>query len=478
MELKKNVKNENGTNELEIGIDSAAYQAAVASVFKKNAKKYRVPGFRPGKAPRHLIEQMYGKDVFLYDAVNEMFPEVYADAVKEAGIEPVDRPEVEIVSCDETGVVLKAVVTVKPEVELGEYKGLKAEKKVHTVEDLTVDDEIERMRLRNARTITKEGAAEMGDVAVFDYEGFLDGTAFEGGKGENHSLELGSGQFIPGFEEQLVGHKAGEEFEIKVTFPEEYAASELAGKETTFKIKMHEVQSKELPEADDEFAKDVSEYDTLAELKDSIRKDLQDQMDRQAELAVENDLVSQVVDGMKVNIPDCMIRDEIDMRVNDFAYRMASQGLQLSRYLEYTNSTMEQFRDSFKEQAEKQVRMRLALEKIAKLEGIEVTDEEFEAEIKRLAEQYNVEPEKLRATAPAEEVKADLANNKAVDFIKANATIVEVEAKKAEAEAEETAAKEAAAETAEAAKTAEPAKKKTTRRTTKKTEAKKAETEE
>lgn len=433
MELKKNVKNENGTCELEFAIDAAAFNEAVSKVFKKTASKYKVAGFRPGKAPRNIIEQMYGKDVFTYDAINELFPANYESAVKEAGIDPVDRPEVDIVSADaENGVVLKAIVTVKPEVALGEYKGLKAEKTVHTVEAATVDAEIDRMRERNARIYSKEeGNAENGDTAVIDFEGFIDDVAFEGGKGEKYPLELGSGQFIPGFEEQVVGHAVGEEFDVVVPFPADYAAEELAGKTATFKIKLHEVKAKELPAADDEFAKDVSEYDTLAELRASIEKEMKEQLDRQSELEAENQLVDQVVTGMKAEIPECMIRDAIDDMVRDFEYRMESQGLKLENYLQYTQMTMEKFREGFKDQAEKQVKMRLALEKIVALENIEATEEEFEAEISRIAANYKLEAERVKAMIPTAEVKKDLAINKAIDFIKSNATITEVENKKA-----------------------------------------------
>ncbi|WP_312104299.1 trigger factor [Pygmaiobacter massiliensis] len=433
MELKKNVKNENGTCELEFAIDAAAFNEAVSKVFKKTASKYKVAGFRPGKAPRNIIEQMYGKDVFTYDAINELFPANYEAAVREAGIDPVDRPEVDIVSADaENGVVLKAIVTVKPEVALGEYKGLKAEKTVHTVEAATVDAEIDRMRERNARIYSKEeGNAENGDTAVIDFEGFIDDVAFEGGKGEKYPLELGSGQFIPGFEEQVVGHAVGEEFDVVVPFPADYAAEELAGKTATFKIKLHEVKAKELPAADDEFAKDVSEYDTLAELRASIEKEMKEQLDRQSELEAENQLVDQVVTGMKAEIPECMIRDAIDDMVRDFEYRMESQGLKLENYLQYTQMTMEKFREGFKDQAEKQVKMRLALEKIVALENIEATEEEFEAEISRIAANYKLEAERVKAMIPTAEVKKDLAINKAIDFIKSNATITEVENKKA-----------------------------------------------
>ncbi len=434
MELKKNEKLENSRVELEIAIDAATFGDAVSKAFKKNAGKFNIPGFRKGKAPRHLIEQMYGKDVFHYDAVNDLFPEVYEEAVKAAGIEPVDRPEAELVSTSlEDGALLKVTVTVTPDVELGEYKGLKATKTVHTVKADEVDAEISRMQQRNARTITREGKAEKGDIAVIDFEGFVDGVAFEGGKGENFSLALGSGQFIPGFEDQVVGHEAGEEFDITVTFPEEYQATELAGKEAVFKIKLHEVKTRELPVLDDEFAKDVSEFDTLADLKEDIRKKKQEQTDKEDELNLENALVDQVVEGMKVEIPACMIDNRVDEMVRDFEYRLQQQGLKLELYLQYTNNTMEKFREGFREQAEKQVKIRLALGKIVALEKIEASDDELNAEIKRLADLYQMEEDKIRSVIPVEEVKKDLAVNKAIDLIKSSAVVTE------EAAAEETA---------------------------------------
>lgn len=449
MELKKNEKLENSRVELEIAIDAATFGDAVSKAFKKNAGKFNIPGFRKGKAPRHLIEQMYGKDVFHYDAVNDLFPEVYEEAVKAAGIEPVDRPEAELVSTSlEDGALLKVTVTVTPDVEMGEYKGLKAVKKVHTVEESEVDAEISRLQQRNARTITREGKAEKGDIAVIDFEGFVDGVAFEGGKGENFSLALGSGQFIPGFEDQVVGHAAGEEFDIQVTFPAEYQATELAGKDATFKIKLHEVQYKELPELDDDFAKDVSEYDTLDELKDSIRKGIETNHEKQADQKVENDLIDQVVGGMKAEIPDAMIESRIEELVQDFQYRISQQGLKLEQYLQYMGMTMEQFKEQFREQADKQVKMRLAMEAIVAKESIEATEEEFEAEIKRIADAYQMEADKVKSLVDAAAVKKDLAVNKAIDFVKSKANIV-----------------------AGAAEEKKPAKK-TTRKTTKKAAAK------
>ena len=294
--------------ELQFSIDAETFKAAVNNAFKREGKKYAIPGFRKGKAPRHMIEKMYGSDIFHYDAVNDLFPEAYEAAVKEAKIDVVGRPDPEVVSMSEAdGVVLKVKVAVKPEVELGEYAGLTVTKEAKNVNEADVDAEVKRMQDRNGRLLTREGAAENGDTVDIDFEGFVDGKAFEGGKAEHYSLVLGSGSFIPGFEDQVVGHSAGEEFDVNVKFPEEYGAAELAGKDATFKIKLHEVKYKELPALDDDFAKDVSEYDTLDELKDSIRNNIKTNLDKQAEQKVENDLMDQVIANMKADIPDAMV---------------------------------------------------------------------------------------------------------------------------------------------------------------------------
>jgi len=446
MKLISCEKLEKSMVELQFSIDAEAFKSAVTAAFKREGKKYAVPGFRKGKAPRAMIEKMYGKDLFQYDAVNDLFPEAYEAAIKEAGIEVVGRPEPEVVSMsEEDGAVLKVKVAVKPEVELGDYTGLEVTKSVKTVEDADVDAELGRMQDRNSRLLTRDGAAENGDTVDIDFEGFVGETAFEGGKAEHYSLVLGSGSFIPGFEEQLVGHAAGDEFDIQVKFPEEYQAEELAGKDATFKIKLHEVKYKELPVLDDDFAKDVSEYDTLEELKDSIRKGMQANHDKQADQQVENDLIEKVVAGMKAEIPAAMIENRVEDLVQDFQYRISQQGLKLEQYLQYMGMTMEQFREQFSEQAEKQVKTRLAMEAVAKKEQIETTEEELEAEVKRIAEAYQMEAEKVKSLIDAEAVKADLAVNKAIDFIKEKAKIVldGAEEKKA-GKTKKTAAKKAA----------------------------------
>ena len=395
--------------ELQFSIDAETFKAAVNNAFKREGKKYAIPGFRKGKAPRHMIEKMYGSDIFHYDAVNDLFPEAYEAAVKEAKIDVVGRPDPEVVSMSEAdGVVLKVKVAVKPEVELGEYAGLTVTKEAKNVNEADVDAEVKRMQDRNGRLLTREGAAENGDTVDIDFEGFVDGKAFEGGKAEHYSLVLGSGSFIPGFEDQVVGHSAGEEFDVNVKFPEEYGAAELAGKDATFKIKLHEVKYKELPALDDDFAKDVSEYDTLDELKDSIRN------------------------NMKADIPDAMVDSRIDELVQDFEYRISQQGLKLADYLKYMGMNIEQFRAQFKEQADKQVKMRLAMEAIVAKEGITASDEEFEEEVKRIADAYKMEADKVKSIVDAAAVKADLAINKAIDFVKEKANVVTAEPKEEE----------------------------------------------
>ena len=406
--------------ELQFSIDAETFKVAVNNAFKREGKKYAIPGFRKGKAPRHMIEKMYGSDIFHYDAVNDLFPEAYEAAVKEAKIDVVGRPDPEVVSMSEAdGVVLKVKVAVKPEVELGEYAGLTVTKEAKNVNEADVDAEVKRMQDRNGRLLTREGAAENGDTVDIDFEGFVDGKAFEGGKAEHYSLVLGSGSFIPGFEDQVVGHSAGEEFDVNVKFPEEYGAAELAGKDATFKIKLHEVKYKELPALDDDFAKDVSEYDKT-------------NLDKQAEQKVENDLMDQVITNMKADIPDAMVDSRIDELVQDFEYRISQQGLKLADYLKYMGMNIEQFRAQFKEQADKQVKMRLAMEAIVAKEGITASDEEFEEEVKRIADAYKMEADKVKSIVDAAAVKADLAINKAIDFVKEKANVVTAEPKEEE----------------------------------------------
>lgn len=425
MELIRNEKVADNTVELEFKLSKEQFADALTKAFRKANADITVPGFRKGKAPRSVVEKMYGEEVFFNDAIDALLPEAYAQAVEQAGLEPVARPSVEVVSCSkEEGCTIKATVIVKPEVTVKEYKGLKATKANVNVEDAQVEAELNHLRDRNSRLVdVTDRKAENGDTTNINFEGFVDGVAFEGGKGENFDLTLGSGQFIPGFEDQVAGHEIGEEFDVNVSFPEEYHAAELAGKPSVFKVKINSIKTKQLPDLDDEFAKDVSEFDTLDELKADIRKALETRANQEAELAVENTLVDAVVDSMEAIIPNEMVEARIDEMVRDFEGRMMQQGLQLDTYLKYTGMTMESFRKTFAEQADKQVKIRLALEKVAELENIVVSDEDVEAELQKIADTYKMKLEQVKSFIPANEIKKDLAINKAIDFIKENAEI-------------------------------------------------------
>ena len=427
MSVKSVKTNEDKKVELEIAVSAEDFNKAVDAAFQKNGKKINVPGFRKGKAPRKMIEKMYGEGMFFEEAVNNTYPAAYQAAVQEAGIEPVDRADIEVMEVSkENGYTFKATVTVKPEVTLEGYKGIEVEKKVSVVTAEEVDAEIGRQREQSARVIAVEGrAAANGDTAVIDFEGFVDGVAFEGGKGTDYSLELGSNSFIPGFEDQIVGHNAGETFEVNVTFPEEYHAEELKGKAAMFKVTVKELKMKELPELDDEFAKDVSEFDTLEELKADISKKLQEKKDEQSDTDVENKLMEAVANKMVVDIPECMFESRVDEMLRDFEYRLQSQGMDLKNYLQYTGMELDAFRKTFRPQAEAQVKTRLALEKIVELEKIEPTSDEVEAEFLNIAQQYKMEVEKVKGIVPASDIKSGLAMNKALDIVRENAKISE-----------------------------------------------------
>ena len=453
MKLISCEKLEKSMVELQFSIDAETFKSAVNTAFKREGKKYAIPGFRKGKAPKAMIEKMYGKDLFQYDAINDLFPENYEAAVKEAGIEVVGRPDPEVVSMSEDeGATLKVKVAVKPEVELGEYTGLTVNKDVKTVDEADVDAEIKRMQDRNGRLLTREGAAENGDTVDIDFEGFVDGVAFEGGKAEHYSLVLGSGSFIPGFEEQVVGHKAGEEFDVNVKFPEEYQAEELAGKDATFKIKLHQIKRKELPTLDDEFAKDVSEFDTLDEYKNSLREKLQSDREKQEEMNVENQIFDALIEKVQGEIPEEMYEQEVEESINNFAYRLQSQGLNLETYLKYTGMDVNAIKEQFRPQSEKQLKLRLALEKIAELENLEVSDEAVEEEYEKLAKQYNMEVAQIKNLVAETQIRADLKNQKAIDFVKENASVkAEKPAKKTtRRKSTKKAAEEKTEETAEA----------------------------
>ena len=432
MSLKETKKIDTNRHQLEITVDGEKFREAIAEAYKRNGKKINVPGFRKGKAPLHLIEKYYGSEIFFEDALNLLYNDLVEDAIKDSGLKVInDKMDFEMVSISkEDGVDFKVSVTTYPEIEIGEYKGLKAEKTAVKVTAEEVEAEINAMADRNARMVSVEDrAAQNGDTVIIDFEGFTDGMAFEGGKGEGHSLTLGSGQFIPGFEDQIVGKNIGDEFDVNVTFPEDYGAKELAGKEAVFKVKLHEIKVRELPAVDDEFAKDVSEFDTLDALKADLEKKALERKTKAADEAVENALVQQIVDGIKGEIPEAMFENRLNQCVEDFAYRLQSQGLNLETYLKYTNSNIDEFKKSFRPQAESQVKFRLALEKIAELENITPSDEELEAEYAKLAESYGVEADKVKEVIPAEEISKDLAVGKAIDLVKENAVITEVEEK-------------------------------------------------
>ena len=353
MEIIRNEKVAENTVELEFKVSAEEFEKALTAAFRKANKEITVPGFRKGKAPRNVVEKMFGQEIFFNDAIDAILPQAYEDAVKEAGLVVVARPELDIPTCTkEEGFTVKATLTTYPEVKLGQYKGLKVEKTVIPVSDELIEAELMNLQDRNARLVSvSDRAAQLDDTANIDFEGFADGVAFEGGKGEGFDLLLGSGQFIPGFEEQIVGHNIGDEFDVEVTFPTEYHAEELAGKPAVFKTKLNEIKVKELPEIDDEFAKDVSEFDTLEELKANIKEVKGEEADRAAEMDMENKLVSQVVEGMEANIPEAMYETRVDDMVNDFANRLSQQGLSIELYLQYTQMDMESFRKTFREQA-------------------------------------------------------------------------------------------------------------------------------
>lgn len=425
MSLKSATQKETNRIELDIEVDAATFEAAVSKAYKKNIGRMNVPGFRKGKAPRHLVEKMYGEGVFYEDAMNDVYPSALDAAVTESGYEYVeDKIDLDVVSVGKEGLNFKAVITVKPEVQVGKYKGLKAAKKAALVTEEDIAEELKKLQERNSRLVTVEGrAAAEGDTVTFDFDGYVDGQPFDGGKAENYTLVLGSHQFIPGFEEQIVGKNTDEEFDVEVTFPEDYHAAELAGKPAVFKCKLHEIKEKELPELNDDLAKDASEFDTLEELKNDLKEKLTHQREHAAEDAFETQLLDQLAEGLQAEIPEAMFENRVNDSVRDFDYRLQSQGLNLQTYLQYTGMDMDAFRKGFREQSEKQVKVRLALEKIAKLEELVPTAEEIEAEYAKYAEQYKMDVEKVKSVLPEKELVKDMAVSKAMDLVKEAAEV-------------------------------------------------------
>ncbi len=420
-------KNQVETNkyELEIEVSAEAFEEALQRSYLKNKAKITINGFRPGKAPRKIIEKEYGEEVFFEDAVNDVYGPAIEEAVKEAELTLVAAPDVEVTEVSKAvGVKFKATCTTKPVVDIKDYKGINVKKTVNAVTDEAVEHEIGHMLEKNSRTISVDDrAAQNGDDVVIDFEGFKDGVAFDGGKAEKFTLKLGSGQFIPGFEDQVVGHNIGDEFDINVTFPEDYQAKELAGAPVVFKIKLHEIKTTELPELDDDFVKDTSDFNTVDELRADVRKHLEEDAEKQADNEVETAILDAVISKLEGEIPEVMYENKVNDMIEDLSQRLAQQGIQLDMYLQFTGMTMDSLKTTYREQAEKQVKLRLALEKVVELEAIEPTEEEIEQEFAHIGEHYNMPVETVKQYIRAEDIKLDVAVGKAVDLIKESAVI-------------------------------------------------------
>ena len=408
---------------MEITIEAEKFENAIKKVYFKNAKYFNIPGFRKGKAPQNIVEKYYGKEIFYEDAFNEIAGEEYANAVEENKLEVVSKPQIDIVTMEKgQDLVFTATVATKPEVELGKYKGIEIEKIEYNVEDSDIENNLKQMQEKNSRVISVETPVEKGNIAVIDFEGFVDGKAFEGGKGENYSLEIGSGSFIPGFEDQVIGMKIDEEKDINVKFPDEYFSKDLAGKDATFKVKVHEIKKKEFPELDDEFAKDVSEFDTLKELKDSIKERLEKDNEQKAKYEKEDAIMKVITEGMKVDIPAGMIEAEVDNMVKDMEQRMSYQGLKLEQYLKMLNKTEADFRKEFEPQAIEAIKSRLALEAIIKNEKIEASEREVKDKLEEMAKNYGKTAEELEKNDNIKEyIKQGIENEKAIEYLVQNA---------------------------------------------------------
>lgn len=442
--LKSANKTETNIYTLEVSVSGKDFNKAILQAYNKQKNKIQLPGFRKGKAPLKMIEKFYGEGVFYEDALDIVYPGVVGDAIKEAGIEPVAAPhDLDVTKIGKDGVEMTMKVTVKPEISIDNYKGIEADKGDASVCADDVKKELASMQERNARVVTVDDRkAKKNDIAVIDFEGFVDGVAFDGGKGENYELTLGSGQFIPGFEEQIIGHKTGDEFDVNVTFPNEYTP-ELAGKEAVFKVVLHEIKMKELPTLDDDFAKDVDdEVDTLAELKKKIKAELSDKKKEDVEKDFESAVLEKVVDLVEGEIPEVMYDNKLEDDVKDYENRLAQQGIPLDTYLQYMGMDRDKFKESMRDNAVKQVKLQLAVEKIAELEKIEATDEEAEAQLKEMADMYQLDVEQVKKWVNIEDVKKDVVGKKTVDFLVANAKAIVAEkpkktTKKAAAKKEE-----------------------------------------
>ena len=423
MSLKSANCVETNKHELVVEVDGKTFTDAVNSVYRKEVKKISIPGFRKGKAPKAIIEKMYGEGVFYDDAIENIYPTALADAVEEAKLDVVAVDNVSVEEVGKDGLTFKAVVVVKPEVEISDYEGIQVTPKSTEVTEELVNEEIDKQRDKNSRLVTVEDRpAQDGDITVIDFEGFVDGEPFEGGKAENFNLTLGSGQFIPGFEEQIVGKNTGDEFTIKVTFPEEYQVDELAGKESEFKIKLHEIKAKELPELDNDFVMDVSDKETVEEYKAQVADELAEKLQKESDADVKKQLMAKLCGLLKGEIPEAMYDNKVNDMMREFDMRLRSQGLDMNTYLQYMGMDAEAVKNSYKPEAEKRVKLRLALEKIAQQQGFtDVSDEDLEAEYSRLADTYKMDIDKVKAAIPADELKKDIAVEKAMDFVKESA---------------------------------------------------------
>jgi trigger factor len=426
MGLVSTNKIETNKYEFTVSVDAEGFENAVQKAYMKARNNISIQGFRKGKAPRKMIEKLYGEAAFYEDAVNQLIPDVVGPAVEETGYTLVAQPEINVESINkDNGVVFKVKATVKPEVEISDYKGIEVEKIVKTVTDEDIDKEIEKLRQKNGRIITVDDrSAQLGDTVNIDFEGFKDGVAFDGGKEDGFDLKLGSSQFIPGFEKQIIGKNTGDEFAINVVFPENYQMEELAGQPAEFKIKINEIKTTELPEVDDEFVKDTTEFDTIDELKADIKKRLEENAVNNAEMDAENKLFETVIEKMNAEIPEVMYESKIDELVRDFSFRLSQQGLDINMYLSYMGMDMSEFRNGFKKRAENQVKLRLALEKIAELENISVSDEKVDEEINKMAKVYNVDAEKIKSYVSLKNVREDLMVAEASKLIKESAKFI------------------------------------------------------
>lgn len=425
MSLKTSKKLEDANKfELEVSVDGDTFNKAVNKVYKKQVKNINIPGFRKGKAPKHIIEKMYGKEVFYDDAMQDCYPDALYDAAKEAEVKIVAVDSLEAIEAGDDGFTFKAVIVVEPEVEIKDYKGIEVEKKSTEVTDELINDEIEKVRERNSRMVTVEDrAAQDGDIAVIDFEGFVDGEAFEGGKAENFNLKLGSGQFIPGFEEQIIGHNTDEEFTINVTFPKDYQAEDLQGKESEFKIKLHEIKTKELPEVDDEFVKDVSEKETLDEYKEELSEQIKKRLETEADNDVDDQLIEKLIENMEGEIPEAMYDNQINDMLREFDMRLRSQGMDMNTYLKYTGMDIDAVKTMYKPEAEKRVKLRLILEAIARKEAFEATEKDIEDEYNKLAEAYKMDIDKVKKAVSEEGLAEDIKVDKAMKYVRDNASI-------------------------------------------------------